>query len=84
MSLDVEPKWGSVSEEITKLLPSLTVEVLGKLMKHLEELGVETTDDLSLVSEVDLQGILRPIQTRKLMKHFSKTPGYYYLCLFKI
>ncbi|XP_059415527.1 uncharacterized protein zgc:113210 [Carassius carassius] len=60
---------GAVQEEIKKILPELDLNKLQNVVSHLSlVVGVEKTEDLSLVEVSDLQDFLEPIQCRKLVK----------------
>ncbi|KAK5862906.1 hypothetical protein PBY51_018256 [Eleginops maclovinus] len=54
-----------VKEAVWSYLPSLPDDLLSTM---LDELGVETVDDLALMEERDLVKYIKPIQSRKLMK----------------
>ncbi len=64
---------GAVQEEIKKVLPELDLIKLQNVVNHLSlVVGVEKTEDLSLVEVSDLQDFLEPIQCRKLVKTFKQ------------
>ena len=46
-----------------------TPATLQSIMDVLQDVGVETVDDMKLIQINDLAGVLRPIQTRKLIAH---------------
>uniref|UniRef100_A0A8C4RPV3 Si:dkey-15h8.17 n=1 Tax=Erpetoichthys calabaricus TaxID=27687 RepID=A0A8C4RPV3_ERPCA len=55
-----------IREVVLSILPSLSNESLTSLLERLEELGVESREDLAFVQEKDLEKYIRPIQCRKL------------------
>lgn len=61
----------NAKEEIMLALPLLEQNDLNNIMKKMTALGVESFSDLSFLTESDLLGILKPIQARKLVSHFS-------------
>ncbi|XP_018935420.1 uncharacterized protein LOC109062792 isoform X2 [Cyprinus carpio] len=64
---------GAIQEEIKTILPELDFNKLQNLVSHLSlVVGVEKTEDLSLVEVSDLQDFLEPIQCRKLVKTFRQ------------
>lgn len=46
-----------------------TPATLQPFMDVLQDVGVETVDDMKLIQIDDLAGMLRPIQARKLIAH---------------
>lgn len=58
----------SVKEKVLRSLGYLTDPEISGVMNALQELGVETSSDLSYVNEVDMVRVLRPIQVRKLLE----------------
>lgn len=56
---------------VLSFLPGLSVETLTSLLSFLQEIGVESKEDLALVQEKDLEKYLRPIQCRKLLNGFQ-------------
>ncbi|XP_039592264.1 uncharacterized protein LOC120515387 [Polypterus senegalus] len=56
-----------IREVVLSILPSLSNESLTSLLERLEELGVESREDLAFVQEKDLEKHIRPIQCRKLL-----------------
>ncbi|KAL7370621.1 hypothetical protein ABVT39_006055 [Epinephelus coioides] len=59
----------SLPQKIGKALPELDFAQLNTLLKYLrEELGVVTESDLQYVERDDIQPLLTPIQTRRLLK----------------
>ena len=65
---------------IVKALPYLPEDLLNKLLASLvEDCGVEQTEDLSLICEVDLTKHLKPIQARKVLRlvneRLTRIPG---------
>lgn len=60
----------SVREKVLCGLGSLTEEEILAVMRTLQNLGVETSSDLSYVNEEDLKDCLKPIQGRKLLASF--------------
>lgn len=70
----------SVQEKVLCVLGSLTeAETLG-VMQTLQNLGVETSNDLTYVSEEDLKGCLKPIQVRKLLASFRAEGKLFPVC----
>ncbi|XP_059414716.1 uncharacterized protein LOC132149469 isoform X2 [Carassius carassius] len=63
---------GAILEEVKKILPELDLNKLQDVVSHLSLVGVEKTEDLSLVEVSDLQDFLEPIQCRKLVKTFRQ------------
>jgi len=62
----------AISENIKLILPSLDDDILAKIMKSLEESGVQAPADLVFVEEKDLHDVLRPIQIRKLIASWGR------------
>lgn len=60
-----------VKELVKKAMPSLSDDILDSLMARLEEIGVNGVDDLNFVKTEDVDGILPPIQSRRLIRAFS-------------
>ncbi|XP_031167416.1 uncharacterized protein LOC116058713 [Sander lucioperca] len=60
-----------VKELVQKAMPSLSNHVMDSLMARLEEIGVNNVDDLNFVKTEDVNGILPPIQQRRLIQAFS-------------
>lgn len=60
-----------VKEIIQKAMPSLRSDLVESLMSRLELIGVNCVDDLSFVKTEDVEGILPPIQCRRLIQAFS-------------
>ncbi|CAL1537500.1 unnamed protein product [Lymnaea stagnalis] len=60
-----------VKIEVKEALPYLSDECLEKLLDQLTTLGVEDKEDLKLVTEDDLIGVLTPIQCRKLLAKWT-------------
>jgi hypothetical protein len=59
----------AVRAVLMKALPDLPEDLLNKLLASLvEDCGVEQTEDLSLICEVDLTKHLKPIQARKVLR----------------
>ncbi|CAN7939991.1 unnamed protein product [Ixodes hexagonus] len=65
----------SVKKKVLSALGSLTEPEINGVMSTLQDLGVETSSDLSYVSEEDLVGSLKPIQVRKLLASFRAEGG---------
>ncbi|XP_056608546.1 uncharacterized protein zgc:113210 isoform X1 [Triplophysa dalaica] len=64
---------GAIQKQIKRILPELDLSKLQNVVKHLAfVVGVEKTEDLSLVEVTDLQDFLEPIQCRKLVKKFKQ------------
>ncbi|MEQ2287069.1 hypothetical protein AMECASPLE_008780 [Ameca splendens] len=64
-------KMERVKESNQKALPSLSSYLVESLMFILEMIGVNCVDDLSFVKTEDLEGILPPIQCRRVIQAFS-------------
>ena len=60
-----------VKELVRKAMPSLTNDLMDSLMDRLEVIGVNSIDDLNFVKTEDVNGILPPIQCRRLIQAFS-------------
>lgn len=56
-----------IQDEVLSSLPGLSDELLTSLLEGLEELGIESKNDLQFLQEKDLVKYLRPIQCRKLI-----------------
>lgn len=52
---------------ISEALSDLSEINTGLLEKHLQSLGVETSDDFKFIVEADLMSGLRPIKAQKLL-----------------
>ncbi|KAG1931378.1 hypothetical protein F2P79_021622 [Pimephales promelas] len=64
---------GAIEEEIKRILPELDRNKVLNVVNHLSfVVGVEKSEDLSLVEVSDLQDLLEPIQCRKLVKTFRQ------------
>ncbi|XP_077069688.1 uncharacterized protein LOC143722265 [Siphateles boraxobius] len=64
---------GAIQEEIKRILPELDSNKVHNVVNHLSfVVGVEKSEDLSLVEVSDLQDLLEPIQCRKLVKTFRQ------------
>jgi len=58
---------------ITASLKAVGLEIDISTLKNLfDSIGVEVPADASLVCEADLASLLKPIQARKLMKHWRE------------
>jgi len=73
----------AVQNVVTRALPNLEEpSLLAAVLGCLQECGVETVEDLSLVEEKDLLSCLKPIQIRKLLKAVrGESTELYYLLL---
>lgn len=60
-----------VKDIVGKAMPSLSNELMDSLMARLEKIGVDSVDDLSFVKIEDVDGILPPIQYRRLIQAFN-------------
>lgn len=69
-----------VKEIIQKAMPSLRSDLVKSLMSRLELIGVNCVDDLSFVKTEDVEGILPPIQCRRLIQAFSVGNLPYFYC----
>lgn len=62
-----------IQDEIRKILPELDSKIVQNVVNHLWfAVGVEKTEDLSLVEVSDLKDLMEPIQCRKLVKTFRQ------------
>lgn len=59
----------AIKEAVWSYLPGLPDDLLTTI---LDELGVESIEDLALMEEKDLVRYLKPIQCRKLMNGIKK------------
>lgn len=57
-----------VEDFLQKLFPNLSDDVLKNTLEKFIDIGVSDLDDLTLLEEADLAGILKPIQIRKLQR----------------
>lgn len=57
-----------VEDFLQNLFPNLRDNVLKNTLEKLIDIGVSDLDDLTLLEEADLAGILKPIQIRKLQR----------------
>lgn len=64
-----------IQQNVKLVLPNISEECCKKLLEKLDDIGVETVDDLSIVQERDLTGILKPIQIRKLLTSWASVPA---------
>lgn len=60
-----------VKELVKKAMPLLSNDLMDLLMARLEVIGVNSVDDLNFVRIEDVDGILPPIQCRRLIQAFS-------------
>ncbi len=60
-----------VREKIRSTLPSLEEDKLDAVITKLTELGVTHVDDCTFLTAADLDGILSPIQSRRLINAFT-------------
>jgi hypothetical protein len=60
-----------IKQNVKLVLQNISEDCCKKLMEKLDDIGVETVDDLSIVQEGDLTGILKPIQIRKLLASWA-------------
>lgn len=60
-----------VKEIVQKAMPSLSNDRMDSLMGRLELIGVNGVDDFSFVKIEDVDGILPPIQCRRLIQAFG-------------
>jgi len=60
-----------VKDMVKKAIPSLSNDLMDSLMARLELVGVNCVDDLSFVKIEDVDGILPPIQCRRLIQAFN-------------
>ena len=66
---DVMDACGEIQKKLKEVLPFLTDNDSILVLNTLNELGVEQWDDMKHVEEGDLNGVLKPIQARKLLTH---------------
>lgn len=60
-----------VRQIVLQAMPSLSNDLMDSLMARLEVIGVNGVDDLNFVNTEDVEGILPPIQCRRLIQAFS-------------
>lgn len=60
-----------IEDKIQSVLPELTSAEIFGIKDKLEELGVSDAQDLQFVGEVDLVGLIKPIQIRKLLRSWN-------------
>lgn len=60
-----------VKELVRRAMPSISNDLMESLMARLELVGVNGLDDLTFVKTEDVDGILPPIQCRRLIQAFS-------------
>lgn len=60
-----------MKELVQKVMPSLSSDLMDSLMARLEVMGVNCVHDLNFVKTEDIDGILPPIQCRRLIQAFS-------------
>jgi len=68
--------WQEIQDAVLSSLPFLTDETLTSLLECLEELGIESKNDMQFLQENDLEKYLTPLQRRKLVndwKHKGET-----------
>jgi len=65
----------SIEKCILEVLPNLSIDSCKLLMEKLDSIGVETVGDLNLIREVEMIGILKPMQVRKLLLAWSPPPA---------
>lgn len=46
-------------------------DVIKRVVEVIKDLGVSSADDLKFLEADDLAGVLRPIETRKVIAHFK-------------
>jgi len=59
-------------EDISAILPNLSVDDVSSVVNKLLDIGVESADDLQHVKESDLVPTVKPIQARKLITAWSQ------------
>jgi len=64
-----------VNPTLKHILPNLSDEQVKAINQTLADIGVESTEDLKEVREDDIVHILKPIQTRKLIKFWQNAQG---------
>lgn len=60
-----------VKKLVQKAMPSLCHVEMDSLMARLKEIGVNGVEDLNFVKTEDVDGILAPIQCRRLIQAFT-------------
>ena len=58
-----------IQEFLETLFPNLSEDLVSQLLEKLADVGVSDLNDLEFLEEGDLDGYLKPIQIRKLLKH---------------
>jgi len=61
-----------IEDFIKNVFPKIETDILKKLLEILEELGVETIEDLQYVEPSELTPTLKIVQSRKLVKKAEK------------
>ena len=74
----------SVQKFVLEALPNLECNKCDKLLKKLNNIGVKSLCDLSLVEQADIADILLPIQTRKFIRNCYKCKYYLFTRLFLV
>lgn len=64
-----------VRDYITGAMPLLANEDIEKLIARLKQIGVLSIDDMKFVTSDDVDGILPPIQCRRLIQAFTAGTG---------
>lgn len=64
-----------VRDVITRAMPLLANDDIDNLMACLKQIGVLSIDDMKLVTSDDVDGILPPIQCRRLIQAFTAGTG---------
>lgn len=64
-----------VKDVVKKAMPSLSSDQMVTLMTRLEELGVLSVDDLTLVDAVDIKDILPLIQCKRFVRAIQEFQG---------
>ena len=74
------------SEEkfVLEALPNLECDKCDKLLEKLNNIGVKSLCDLSLVEQADIADILLPIQTHKFIRNCYKCKYYLFTRLFLV
>lgn len=62
-----------IEKNVRMIVPDLEVDKVKSVLRMLQELGATDIADLPLVKEEDFNGIIKPIQARKLINAWQNT-----------
>ena len=79
--METTSKMDNLMEEIERnikaILPNLLQQTVDMVVKTMLDSGVESINDLQYIQENDLQHLLKPIQSRKLLSAWGRLGEYY-------